>query len=563
MNNENEQIFKCKIGYSFYFIKLYLTQKQINIEIESNNSGLTENAKYINNYSLSHLQEINSYFKIFQSIQEIYKNILKLLTKKKFFIIPHEDNTLSFILKIKVHNNIKKIILTLSKVGLYNQKKIFNENYNFIGNLNYELANIRDKINALEQNQYILTSSNNYLPTSSISINNENNNQIRTIIAKLNQLENDNNDKNKQIKILEKQLKEYENKKINDSINEGEEEGESEEKDNINNINDINDIYYKKNENQFLKNSKISFNNNSKNREHRNYSLDKMYSINSDYIRKNYNHKKSNNYYAPKRENSMDDRGDINQVKTYAYRNINNKNKLKSTFSVDQLGNNYGKVKTFMPSSNSKFDKYLNTLPTIEKETINNLNSKIIYTNKEYKLITNRISQHDINTVVKLKLLYRASVDGDFETAVNFKCQKKLITLTLFHTTEGARFGFYIEKRKKTSIKSGEQFLEIPGTSFLVGLNNLVYYNVHMKKNSLYYKNDNLLCFGFCSFVNNNKTRWLVHTSRNNFIGKKYLFGDKNDVYLNLNTKKIIGNNLSYHIKDVEVFEVIIKHMDE
>ena len=513
MNNENEQSFKCKIGYSFYFIKLYLTQKQINIEIESNNSGLTENAKYINNYSLSHLQEINSYFKIFQSIQEIYKNILKLLTKKKFFIIPHEDNTLSFILKIKVHNNIKKIILTLSKVGLYNQKKIFNENYNVIGNLNYELANIRDKINALEQNQYILTSSNNYLPTSSISINNENNNQIRTIIAKLNQLENDNNDKNKQIKILEKQLKEYENKKINDSINEGEEEEESEEKDNINNINNINDIYYKKNENQFLKNSKISFNNNSKNREHRNYSLDKMYSINSDYIRKNYNHKKSNNYYAPKRENSMDDRGDINQVKTYAYRNINNKNKLKSTFSVDQLGNNYGKVKTFIPSSNSKFDKYLNTLPTIEKETINNLNSKIIYTNKEYKLI--------------------------------------------------ARFGFYIEKRKKTSIKSGEQFLEIPGTSFLVGLNNLVYYNVHMKKNSLYYKNDNLLCFGFCSFVNNNKTRWLVHTSRNNFIGKKYLFGDKNDVYLNLNTKKIIGNNLSYHIKDVEVFEVIIKHMDE
>ena len=559
MNNENEQIFKCKIGYSFYFIKLFLTQKQINIEIESNNSGLIENGKYINYYSLSHLQEINSYFKIFQSIKEIYKNILKLLTKKKFFIIPHEDNTLSFILKIKVHNNIKKITLTLSKVGMYNPTKIFNENNNFIGNLNYELTNIRDKINTLEQNQYILTSSNNYLPTSSISLNNDNNNQIRTIIAKLNQLENENNDKNKQIEILEKQLKQYENIKNNESNSEKEEE--SEENDDINNINDI---YNKKDEKQFLKNSNISFNNNSKNRTHRNHSLDKMYSINSNYVRKNYGHKKSNNYYVPKRENSMDDRGDINQAKTYAYRNINNKNRLKSTFSVDdQLSNNYRKIKSFMPSSNSKFNKYLNTLPTIEKETINNLNIKIIFTNKEYKLITNRISQHDINTIVKLNLLYRATVDGDFETAVNFRCKNKLITLTLFHTMEGARFGFYIEKRKKTSIKSGEQILEIPGTSFIVGLNNLVYYNVHMKKNSLYYKNDNLLCFGFCSFVNNNKTRWLVHTSRNNFIGKKYLFGDKNDVYLNLNTKKIIGNNLSYHIKDVEVFEVIINYMDE
>ena len=482
---------------------------------------------------------------------------MKLLIKKKFFIIPHEDNTLSFILKIKVHNNIRKITLTLSKVGIYSPKKIFNENYNFIGNLNYELTNIRDKINTLEQNQYILTSSNNYLPTSSVSINNENNNQIKTIIAKLNQLENENNDKNKQIKILEKQLKEYENKKNADNNSE---EEESEENDDINNINDN---YNKKNEKNILKNSKISFNNNSKNKKYRNHSLDKMYSINMDYVRKNYNHKNNSNNYSLKRENSMDEGGDINQIKTYVNRNTNNKNRLKSTFSVDQLANNYGKVKSFMPSSNSKFDKYLNTLPTIEKEIINNLNSKIIYTNKEYKLITNRISQHDINTVVKLKLLYRASVDGDFETAVNFKCQKKLITLTLFHTMEGARFGFYIEKRKKTSIKSGEQILEIPGTSFIVGLNNLVYYNVHMKKNSLYYKNDNLLCFGFCSFVNNNKTRWLVHTSRNNFIGKKYLFGDKNDVYLNLNTKKIIGNNLSYHIKDVEVFEVIIKYIDE
>ena len=375
----------------------------------------------------------------------------------------------------------------------------------------------------------------------------------------MNQLENENNDKNKQIEILEKQLKQYENIKNNESNSEKEEE--SEENDDINNINDI---YNKKDEKQFLKNSNISFNNNSKNRTHRNHSLDKMYSINSNYVRKNYGHKKSNNYYVPKRENSMDDRGDINQAKTYAYRNINNKNRLKSTFSVDdQLSNNYRNVKSFMPSSNSKFNKYLNTLTTIEKETINNLNSTIIFTNKEYKLITNRISQHDINTIVKLNLLYRATVDGDFETAVNFRCKNKLITLTLFHTMEGARFGFYIEKRKKTSIKSGEQILEIPGTSFIVGLNNLVYYNVHMKKNSLYYKNDNLLCFGFCSFVNNNKTRWLVHTSRNNFIGKKYLFGDKNDVYLNLNTKKIIGNNLSYHIKDVEVFEVIINYMDE
>ena len=564
MINENEQLFKCKIGYTFYFIKLLLKEKQINIEIESNFSGLRENAKYINTYTLSHLQEINSYFKIFQSIKEIYKNILKLLNKKKFFIIQHEDNTLSFILKIKIHEKLKKIRLTLSKCSnqgiYYDTKKLFNENYNLTDNLNYELSNIKNKINTLEQNQYTLTGTNNYLQTASISVNNEYNSQLKTIISKLNELENDNNEKNKKIKILEKQIKEYENKENINNDSDSDREDESDEIDDNNNMDYSNN---KNNKKQILKNSKISFNDDMKKRSHRHNTLDKMYSLNLNYVRKNYNQKRNSNFYDPKREMSMDNQEDINKMKTYAFRNSKNNNKLRTTLSMDQSMNNYGKVKSYAPSSKTKFDKYLNSKSTIEKENISNLNSKIIYTNKEYKLITKRISQDDINTEVNLKLLYRASVDGDFETALNFKCQNKLITLTLFHTMEGARFGFYIEKRIKTSIKSGKKIVEIPGTSFIVGLNNLVYYNVQMKKNSLFEKNDNLLCFGFCSEINNNKTRWLVHTMRNNFIGKKCLFGDKNDVYLNLNTKKIIGNNSSYHIKDVEVFEVIINYIDE
>ena len=145
---------------------------------------------------------------------------------------------------------------------------------------------------------------------------------------------------------------------------------------------------------------------------------------------------------------------------------------------------------------------------------------------------------------------------------MKLKCENKLKTLTLFHTTEGARFGFYIEKKIKTTFNSGTKILEIPGTSFIIGLNNLIYYNVYTKKNSLFNKSDNLLCFGYCSSVNNNKTKLLVYTPRNNFIGKRFLFGDKNDVYLNLNTSKIVGNNLSYHIKDVEVFEVNIQYIN-
>ena len=115
MINGNKQLFKCKINNNFYFIKLILAQSSINIDITSNSSLNKENAKYINNYTLSHFQEIDSYFKLFQTINEIYKNILKLLKKKKFFIIQNEDDTLSFILKIKIHDKIHKIKLSLSK----------------------------------------------------------------------------------------------------------------------------------------------------------------------------------------------------------------------------------------------------------------------------------------------------------------------------------------------------------------------------------------------------------------------------------------------------------------
>ena len=79
------------------------------------------------------------------------------------------------------------------------------------------------------------------------------------------------------------------------------------------------------------------------------------------------------------------------------------------------------------------------------------------------------------------------------------------------------------------------------------------------KKTSLYPNSDNMLSFGFCSKINNNETNWLIYTSRNNFLKKQYLFGDKNDIYLNLDYKKIVGRNPSYHIKDVEIFDVIIE----
>ena len=548
MINGEEQIFKCKIGFHFYIIRILLNQREINIEIESTSIKTRMISRYINNYTLSHFKEINSYFKLFHSLKDIYKNIIKLLLNKKFFITENEDSTLSFILKIQINDKFRKIKLTLSKYknqGIFNQRPIFNENNNYIDNLKNELYNIGNKINSLEQNNpYIFTYSNNYLPTNKSSyLPNNEYAQLQTIISKMTKLENENNDKNKKIEMLEKQITAYEN---NNNID----KEEDEESEDIENINEYNNYKNTKNNIKPFKNSMIPVKNNKINR---NSSFDKLNSINSNFEPKIGKIKNYNN-----RDNSMDMK--FNIKKKFENRNNESNNKLKSYLSMEQLQNNYKKTSTYM--MDSKYEKYVNTIRTVEKEKIP-LNSKIIFTKRELKMIQQRISEGDINTEVELKLLYRATSDGDFETNLKVKCDKKLITLTLFYTMEGARFGFYTEKRIKTTIKSGSKILEIPGTSFIIGLNNLIYYNVRLKRNALFYKNDNLLCFGYCSSINNNKTKWLVNTPKNNFIGKKCLFGDKNDVYLYLDTKKIVGNNLSYHIKDVEIFEVIIHYLDE
>ena len=547
MNNENVLSFKCKIGYNFYFIKILLIQKHVNIEIDSVSSINKKKVKYINDYSLSHFHEINPYFKMFTSIKEIYKNIIKIIKNKKFCIIQNQDNTLTFILKIQIHDKVRKIKLALSKCknsGIYNPTNIYNENYT--DTLNYEILNLRNKIDTLEQNQYLLTYSNNYLQTNKFSVapNNEYS-QLETIISKMNQLENENNDKNKRIEILEKQLNAYEK---NNNIDEEEEE-ESDDLDNDkkinNNKNEINNI----NKNSFK---------NKKKKIRRYNSFDKANSINSNFNHKNENLEESNNY-IPNRDKSMDIK--INKIKTLFPRHNKNNEKLKSNLSINQLPNNCPKLKTYIPSI--KLEKFINSIPPAKRDKNLKVNSKIIFTNKEVNFITQRISEGEYNIKVQLILIYRATSDGDFENAVKMKCENKLITLTLFQTMEGARFGFYIERRKKTTLKSGTKILEIPGSSFLVGLNDLVIYNVSYRQNSLFYKNDNLLCFGYCSSINNNKTKWLVNTPRNNFLGKKCLFGDKNDIYFNLKTTKIIGNNLAYHIKEVEVFEVKIIYRDE
>ena len=529
-----EQLFKCKIDSNIYSITLQLISKQINILITVVSELSKDYQEYTNNYTLSHFQEINNYFKIFNSIKDIYKDLIKHIQRKNFIIIKNEEGILSFVIKIKINDKSKKIKLSLTQ---RNTKNINIKDYNRY--LNSELKTLRNRLVTLEESQGLQSyRHNNYGLNGNIYRNNILHHSMENMISKMNQLENEYNDKTQKIKLLEQKLNDYQN-----------------------NPNKHKKYLYNKNPiyEQFINKKKASIPNgiNNNSNKYNNsinlarsfYSKPNNYSVYSDNFAITNKNRRNNFKNNIRIYNSVEKARKNNKIKLYDDKNHNNNHhKLRQNQSFDR---NMASI---------KYVEY-NNIHIVKRENILNLNSRIIFTNKEVQLLIKRISQGEARNKVKLKLIYRASKDGDCEEILKYKCENVFKKLTLFYSVEGSRFGVYTEHYIEKHFSNRYKICEVPGSSFIISLNNLVYYNVMAKKCSLYEKNSNNLCFGFCSRTNNNQTNWLIYTSRNNFLGKKYLFGNKNDVYLNMDYKKIVGNIPYYHIKDVEIFEVIMNKM--
>ncbi len=534
-----EQVFTCKIFSSLYYIKLNIANKLINIIVVKSKKGKTD-TEFINYYTLSHLQETNSYFKIYNSIKDIYKDLLKMIKNKNFSIVENEDKTLSLIMNVQINDKMKEIVLTLVK-----NKNIFNLNekrdYNTIEALNSELNVMKNRLNELEIKQtlpptYSKASNYSLYPNAVTSPNNSKLNKLVKILDKLDHLENENETKTERIKQLENKLNFYENN--NGSIN-------YDYKRNVYStfINKNNNASNNYNVNTMNNDLKQSY-----------YSRPNNYSVYSDNFE--ITNKGMNNYQRKKKLYHSMEKDQYNE-RINKFDDNDGPTRTRYNYSSDiRYNNNERSITNF---SKIRVDDTGSDIPIYKRENILNLNSRIIFRIKEVQLLMRKLSRGEKNNTVHLNLLYRASRDGDAEEIIRIYCQDKLNLLTLFYTTEGARFGVYTEKYIKKSIRNGDHWHEVPGSSFIISLNNLIYYNVIAKRTSLNNKINNMLCFGFCSRINNNETNFLIYTSRNNFLGKRYLFGDKNDVYYNLDYKKIVGNNRFYKIKDVEIFEVDIE----
>ena len=193
----------------------------------------------------------------------------------------------------------------------------------------------------------------------------------------------------------------------------------------------------------------------------------------------------------------------------------------------------------------------------VEREDLKNyINSRIFFTTKELQLVKYRITKNNEHLHCYFDILYRASIDGDFEERINNCCEGNYPQIILFYTLEGSRFGVFIEKEKHIGFFSGESYKEVPGTSFLFSLNSLKIYDIKEAKKATDDRPERL-SFGRSFLLNDNGSNWFIFTPRNSFLRTKCMIGDKESTFGNIDPSEIVGNNNEYTLKDVEIFKVV------
>ena len=611
MINQNQRVnyrYRCKINEVQYDIQLYnIQQEKIKMMINTKNPYTDDYIEYSNIYSLVQFQEITRYYNLFENINEIFEDLARTIQEKNF-TITRNGNTLTLTLKIIINKNIKDINFILDKnkiIDLSSQKdyQVYsntaslnseikqikhinleksrrNIDISSIGELNNLLSDLKDRITVLEtsqNNQYFQKNEEPTLAktyTNPMSENLLNNYNIaaglENILIRLNRLETENNNKDQTIEKLEKKLKYYESLDTNYT-----------QKDNNIYRNYTTPTYSnymprtqasispyynyqlqtqalnsftigkRHKGNPYINRSEIYIEDNrnksydARLKQSRSQALNNNYYNNDNYSFNTKETKNSNNY---NRSNSYIDRNRSyrNNIKNRQYNEKDTEKSsvyLKSNSSISNYSNNREKL----------------AIPIVPRQDLKKyVNSRIIFTKAELRLLKTKLSGGDKHIHVFFDLLYRASLDGDYEEIIKENTYDAEKTLTLFYTYEGSRFGVYVQKRKATTFLKGKTYKEVPGTSFIVSLNNLRFFNISPNQTSKGGHEDDL-CFGRTFYLNRNGSNWLIYTPKSNFLKKRCFIGNQKGEYIKFDPEILIGNKNDYHIKDIEIFHVVFE----
>ena len=530
-----------------YSIKLLIIDGKLQIVIKSSKSFSEDIYEFSNTYSFRQLQITNKYFSSFNNIDEVCTDLDKLL-KLKVIVEEEKDKTLILKIPTSMDKSSGDIIFKLMKIKKV--KKVRHSSRDKIKINNIDIVNKK----LYETN--IPGNSNNLLLGN-----------ISDLVDRVKKLEKKEIEKDKTINKLKEEMNNYQ-EKLNNSYNYPIYSPLAKKSDIKINLaddknNNISRIIKNKNEDDDDDDIDINFENDTikdkKNKKKKKNSTDiknKLDSDNNEDDSSDSEKKKKKKKKKKKSDSFLDEsKKDTSNAKEDSDDDKSNNILLKSgnrNFNINNINNiNY---KTQNETSVSGF-------PIIKRDEKlkEYINSRIFYTIREMQTIKRQITKGQRNLHAYFDLLYRASIDGAEESKIDSFCKGKYPQLILFFTHEGARFGVYVEKEKiKTIFKKEDHYKEIPGTSFLFSLNTLKCFPILPKELGTDNRPEKL-CFGRTYYYNNNESNWQIYIPNNNFLDVDLKFGDKESSYQNVTYSDIVGNSYGYHLKDVEIFQVMLE----
>ena len=391
---------------------------------------------YENNFSLADLKALNKFFRLFDNVTDMIKELEKWLNKNKYSVIEDVENKISkVIIKVPIFQCFESIELTLLQ-NAYSKENIFELLCKRVGNMQREYG--KKIFNLEEDNKYLMMSILYLMNT--INPMNMNNS--------LNQRENNRNNMNIN-----------NNNKKNPYNNQNNIDRVFNYDNNINNMNNKNLLLNKNiqindnnnEDNNINQNVKIISNNNKykDNKENNISDEDKVemsFDTNSNIESNLYDERTEKNQRLKlKRKRERKSSNSSNKNNSDEEKNIKNDDKNNNKEIMDNDNNNNSNNMNYYALADIKANK-LNKIKGLydiiqSNEELYMIINKILF--KYYKFKKPNIINYESRLHFCLLNLFDSSIHGDSASEFHNLCDYRYNTITLLETPSGHRFGGY------------------------------------------------------------------------------------------------------------------------
>ena len=197
-------------------------------------------------------------------------------------------------------------------------------------------------------------------------------------------------------------------------------------------------------------------------------------------------------------------------------------------------------------NENKQLKEEINKLQKNNQSNIIGDNSKIIHNEDEISIVKKEIEKIN-GSINKMKLLYRATKDGDSIDQFHFKCDNYPNTLMILETTKGFKFGGFTSAGWNNN--KGKDIYDKNAFCFSINLNKI--YNIVDPKFAMHIQSHD----GRPSFGSNN----YVFLLQNEFLNTTENYSNKrmSDYKGETQPLEINGGKENFCVKELEVFQIL------